>query len=291
MKLEIQEQDRSRWPSRPRSSAAAMSAASAHDGGAPRRPEAAARTSPATSTITRPAPTARSRCRSWSRSRSTRRTRPGVSTGSCRPATAAAATAIARWPKMRRSRRPPIRSCSQPTARPSRVRTRAGRTPIRRSAEGPRVRAPRPTRSMWRWQSIQEFQYPLTEYLAALKSKPVFMGLESVVAGHEHTSMSVITGQMPGRHLHAAAADERGLRAARQCHCAEPVVVLLRSRRHGHEPRQHDRRRYRGQQLELLGGGQRQRSGSELERGRAEADARRAAPASASAATRRPSRR
>ena len=26
---------------------------------------------------------------------------------------------------------------------------------------------------------------------------PLFLGLESVVAGHEHTSMSVITGQMP----------------------------------------------------------------------------------------------
>lgn len=50
---------------------------------------------------------------------------------------------------------------------------------------------------MWRWQSIQEFSYPITEYLTALRGKPVFMGLESVVAGHEHTSMSVITGQLP----------------------------------------------------------------------------------------------
>ena len=51
--------------------------------------------------------------------------------------------------------------------------------------------------SMWRWQSIKEFQYPLMEYLAALRNEPVFMGLESVVAGHEHTSMTVITGQLP----------------------------------------------------------------------------------------------
>lgn len=51
--------------------------------------------------------------------------------------------------------------------------------------------------TMWRWQSIQEFQYPLMEYLAAQKKLPLFMGLESVVAGHEHSSMSVITGQMP----------------------------------------------------------------------------------------------
>jgi hypothetical protein len=54
-----------------------------------------------------------------------------------------------------------------------------------------------PSQAMWRWQSIQEFQYPLVEYLSALKSKPVFMGLESVAAGHEHTSMSVIAGQLP----------------------------------------------------------------------------------------------
>ncbi len=51
--------------------------------------------------------------------------------------------------------------------------------------------------SMWRWQSLQEFQYPVMEYLATLKNLPMYLGLESVVAGHEHTSMAVITGQMP----------------------------------------------------------------------------------------------
>jgi hypothetical protein len=51
--------------------------------------------------------------------------------------------------------------------------------------------------NMWRWQSIQEYQYQVMEYLNALKNVPVFLGLESVVAGHEHTSMSVITGQIP----------------------------------------------------------------------------------------------
>lgn len=50
---------------------------------------------------------------------------------------------------------------------------------------------------MWRWQSMQEFQYPITEYLTALRGVPTFMGLESVVSGHEHTSMGVITGQLP----------------------------------------------------------------------------------------------
>src|SRR5688572_20260687 len=54
-----------------------------------------------------------------------------------------------------------------------------------------RVSGNAPNQVMWRWQSIQEFQYPVTEYLAALRNAPVFMGLESVVAGHEHTSMSV----------------------------------------------------------------------------------------------------
>jgi hypothetical protein len=60
-----------------------------------------------------------------------------------------------------------------------------------------RVQGNPPNQVMWRWQSVQEFQYPITEYLAALKNMPLFMGVESVVAGHEHTSMSVITGQLP----------------------------------------------------------------------------------------------
>ncbi len=50
---------------------------------------------------------------------------------------------------------------------------------------------------MHRWQSIQSYQYPLLEYLAALRDQPIMMGLESVVAGHEHSSMSVISGQLP----------------------------------------------------------------------------------------------
>jgi hypothetical protein len=54
-----------------------------------------------------------------------------------------------------------------------------------------------PNRSMWRWQSVQEFQYPVIEYLNAFKNLPLFLGLESVVAGHEHTSMSIISGQIP----------------------------------------------------------------------------------------------
>src|SRR5882672_3541977 len=50
---------------------------------------------------------------------------------------------------------------------------------------------------MWRWQSVQEYQYPVIEYLAAYKNVPLFIGNESIVAGHEHSSMSVIAGQIP----------------------------------------------------------------------------------------------
>jgi len=51
--------------------------------------------------------------------------------------------------------------------------------------------------NMWRWQSLQEVQYQVTESQALAKNVPLFLGLESVVAGHEHTSMAIITGQMP----------------------------------------------------------------------------------------------
>jgi hypothetical protein len=51
--------------------------------------------------------------------------------------------------------------------------------------------------SMWRWQSIQEFQYPVLEQMAELKRKPIFIGLESVVPGHEHGNVALIKGQLP----------------------------------------------------------------------------------------------
>ncbi len=54
-----------------------------------------------------------------------------------------------------------------------------------------------PNKNMWRWQSVSEFQYPLIEYFNAFKNLPLFLGIETVVPGHEHTSMSVITGQIP----------------------------------------------------------------------------------------------
>src|SRR5215469_2704285 len=33
--------------------------------------------------------------------------------------------------------------------------------------------------NMWRWQSIQEYQYPILEYLARLRDVPLFIGVES----------------------------------------------------------------------------------------------------------------
>ncbi|MEP7051851.1 MAG: hypothetical protein ABJB12_15915 [Pseudomonadota bacterium] len=54
-----------------------------------------------------------------------------------------------------------------------------------------------PNRNMWRWESITEFQYPLIEYFNAYKNLPLFLGIETVGPGHEHISMSVITGQVP----------------------------------------------------------------------------------------------
>ncbi|HVR52914.1 MAG TPA: hypothetical protein VMS38_24530 [Pseudorhodoferax sp.] len=54
-----------------------------------------------------------------------------------------------------------------------------------------------PSQNMWRWQAIQEYQYPQLEYLSAYLNRPLFVGVESVAPGHEHVSVSVITGQMP----------------------------------------------------------------------------------------------
>src|SRR5262245_28951097 len=61
-----------------------------------------------------------------------------------------------------------------------------------------------PPAYMWRWQSIQEYEYPLLEYLSALKGLPLFQGIEQNPPGHEHLSMSIITGQIPST-LDAAA--------------------------------------------------------------------------------------
>lgn len=50
---------------------------------------------------------------------------------------------------------------------------------------------------MWRWQSVNEYEYPLMEYLDALKGLPLFVGMELNAWGHEHISTAVLDGQMP----------------------------------------------------------------------------------------------
>lgn len=56
-----------------------------------------------------------------------------------------------------------------------------------------------PNQVMWRWQSIQEYQYPMVEYFSAYLDKPLFIGVETVAPGHEHVSMAVIGGQIPNK--------------------------------------------------------------------------------------------
>jgi hypothetical protein len=54
-------------------------------------------------------------------------------------------------------------------------------------------------RNMWRWQTIQEFVYPVIEAESRNRQKPIFVGLEQNAPGHEHVSTSVIDGQLPER--------------------------------------------------------------------------------------------
>ncbi len=52
--------------------------------------------------------------------------------------------------------------------------------------------------AMWKWQEIQEFIYPVIENESRKRdNKPIFVGLEQVVPGHEHTSTAIIDGQLP----------------------------------------------------------------------------------------------
>ena len=71
---------------------------------------------------------------------------------------------------------------------PARVRQRRrdGARPEHHLAEQHRRRYSRratvsgtaPNQNMWRWQSIQEFQYPHDEYLAPYRNQPLFIGVE-----------------------------------------------------------------------------------------------------------------
>lgn len=98
------------------------------------------------------------------------------------------------------------------------------------SATSTTLLSSQPNPSMWRWQSIKDYQYPLLEYLAALRNEPIFIGLESVVAGHEHTSMGVITGQLPSSMDGAALPSAPPLPGKGQRRRSGTVVLLFRPR-------------------------------------------------------------
>jgi hypothetical protein len=51
--------------------------------------------------------------------------------------------------------------------------------------------------TMWRWQSIQEIEYPTIANRSPMYNKVLVEGLEWVVPGHEHTDVAVIAGQNP----------------------------------------------------------------------------------------------
>lgn len=61
-------------------------------------------------------------------------------------------------------------------------------------------------RVMWRWQNIQEIEWPYVVSRARQYDKLVIEGLEWVVPGHEHADVAVIAGQNP-RGPHAGTAD------------------------------------------------------------------------------------
>jgi hypothetical protein len=53
--------------------------------------------------------------------------------------------------------------------------------------------------NMWRWQNIQQVEYPILVGRAQQYRKVLVEGLEWIVPGHEHTDVAVITGQHPQR--------------------------------------------------------------------------------------------
>jgi hypothetical protein len=53
---------------------------------------------------------------------------------------------------------------------------------------------------MWRWQSIQEVEYPVIVSRTQMYNKVLVEGLEWVTPGHEHTDVAVLSGQTPAGH-------------------------------------------------------------------------------------------
>lgn len=52
---------------------------------------------------------------------------------------------------------------------------------------------------MWRWQSIQEVEWPIIVDRMKKHNKVIIEGLEWVMPGHEHVDVAVVTGQHPKR--------------------------------------------------------------------------------------------
>ncbi len=51
--------------------------------------------------------------------------------------------------------------------------------------------------NMWRWQNIEQVEYPILASRIPEYNKTLIEGLEWVTPGHEHTDMAIITGQFP----------------------------------------------------------------------------------------------
>ena len=52
-------------------------------------------------------------------------------------------------------------------------------------------------KSMWRWQSLQDYLYPVTWTNSKVLRKPIWAAYEYQVPGHEHCSLGILTGQFP----------------------------------------------------------------------------------------------
>ena len=110
----------------------------------------------------------------------------------------------------------------------------------RRCSRKVRCRAPRRTRTCGAGSRCRNSS-TRSSNTSRRKDVPLFIGVESVVAGHEHTSISVITGQMP------VALDSHPLPTGPATSPSATrlrwrVGVLLRPQRHGHQPWQPQRR-------------------------------------------------
>ncbi len=51
--------------------------------------------------------------------------------------------------------------------------------------------------NMWRWQNIEQVEYPILAAHMPLANKTLIEGLEWIAPGHEHIDVAVITGQFP----------------------------------------------------------------------------------------------